>query len=700
MPEECASTPPIRNRRIAFLEHRGFLILFLLIGATVMGLTLVYPSLWWLEWIALVPAMLAVYRIIEIPNSRKRIDYRYGLVFFWMHGIVVFHWFLSMYPLSFAELSEGVALVVVLLGVFGFSLLQALIGAFSFVLFGALARGKFLSAHPVLKPFVFSAIWTVFEWIQNFGWWGVPWGRLSLGQIDCLPIVSSISLFGSYWLTFLLVSTSALFGYAIYYVNHKRLASALAAGLFLSNLLLGTIVLRQEKAPQKAITVAAIQGNIENKWDLSLNETKSVYMRLTLEAAEDGAELILWPETALPIYLNESPKTVQWVQNLARSTKATIVVGTYRSELTEDALLEYNSLFAFLPDGTIAESIYDKQKIVPFGEYVPMRDFITTIFPPLGEINILASDLSHGKSGVTLSTPQAEIGGLICFDSIYEDVAHASVQNGAEFFCLASNDLWFMDSAAIYMHYAQARLRAIETGRDVLRAGNSGITALIRYNGEVVEELPPLTEGYIVGEVALYHHRTLYSVIGNAFVYLLLTALLLLGAGETYLRLKTKHKAADSSDEPPACEYLLVLGAKIKNGEPGRALRYRLDAAVERAKASSVPSYFIVSGAKGEATAMRKYLLLCGIPEEHIISEPHATTTEENLLYARKLLPEGRRAIVVTSNFHLFRTKIIARRIEFPIGGTVSAKTPLEILPKAVLREIGALFVELFKKRQ
>ena len=700
MPEECASMPQIRNRRIAFLEHRGFLILFLMIGATAMGLTLVYPSLWWLEWIALVPAMLSVYHITEGRGSRMRSNYAYGLIFFWMHGIVVFHWFLAMYPLSFAELSEGVALAVVLLGVFGFSFLQALIGAFSFVAFGWLARGRLLSAHPILKPLAFAAIWTVFEWIQTFGWWGVPWGRLSLGQIDRLPIVSTISLFGSYWLTFLLVSTSALLGYAVYYANLKRLASAIAAGLFLSNLILGTVVLHQEKAPQKAITVAAIQGNVENKWDLSLNETKSVYMRLTLEAAEEGAELILWPETALPIYLNESPKTVQWVQNIARSTGTSIVVGSYRSELTEDALLEYNSLFAFLPDGKIAGSIYDKQKIVPFGEYVPMRDFITTIFPPLGEINILASDLSHGKSGVTLSTPQAEIGGLICFDSIYEEVARASVQNGAEFLCLASNDLWFMDSAAIYMHYAQARLRAIETGRDVLRAGNSGITALIRYNGEAVKELPPLTEGYIVGEVSLYHHRTLYSIIGNTFVYLLLTALLLLGAGEIFARLKAKHKIGGSSDDPPSCEYILVLGAKIKHGEPGRALRCRLDAAVEKASATSVPSYFIVSGAKGEATAMRNYLLLRGIPEEHIISEPHATTTEENLLYARRLLPEGRRAIVVTSNFHLFRTKIIAKRIGFPIGGTVSAKTPLEVLPKAVLREIGALFVELCKRKR
>ena len=688
-------------------EHRGGLrgllalcgvrILFLLVGGAALGLTLVYPSLFLLEWVALVPSLLSIYVITE-KHLRLRSYYLYGLVFYWMHGIVVFHWFISMYPLSFADLTSGAAMAVVLAGVLGLSLLQALISAFAFVVFARLSRGRAVTRFPMLKPFLFAAVWTVFEWVQTLGWWGVPWGRLALGQIDCLPLVRSVSLFGSYFLTFLLVLTSSLLAYAVLYANRRRLASALAAGVLLCNLLLGVAAASVTVTPDASIRTAAIQGNVENKWEIDLRDTKEVYSRLTLLAAEEGAELILWPETALPILLNESPKTMQWVQNLARSADATILVGAYRSACTESGdLHEYNCLIAVLADGTVLSTAYDKQHIVPFGEYVPMRSFITAVFPPLADINMLSEDINKGETDGTIPMDGATVGGMICFDSIYEDVALKAVRNGAQLFCLASNDLWFMDSAAIYMHFAQARLRAIETGREILRAGNSGITAIIRYNGEVTDSLPPLSEGYIVGEVSLYSHRTLYSVIGNAFVYLCIAGILLLSVDALLSR--TRRRAPK---EPKGGEegnlYYVVLGAKIHHGEPGRALQMRLDVAATDAETQGSNAYFVVSGGRGEADAMHRYLVARGIPEERIIREDRARTTEENLLYSMPLLREAAHITVVTSNFHILRTKHIARRLGFRFDRTLSAKTPIDVLPKALLREIGALVLEYTKK--
>lgn len=200
-----------------------------------------------------------------------------------------------------------------------------------------------------------------------------------------------------------------------------------------------------------------------------------------------------------------------------------ILFGGFRSvtlETGEDA--DYNSLFLVLPDGTVHDTVYDKHQLVPFGEFIPMKEILTTIYPPLTEVAMLEEDLSRGEIGRNIETAYGTLGGMICFDSIYERVALAAVQNGAELLCLSSNDAWFLDSAAIYMHHNQAKLRAIETGRYLVRSGNSGITSVITPNGEVLTEIEPLIDGYVVSEVYFRSGRTLYSYIGNSFVYLLI----------------------------------------------------------------------------------------------------------------------------------------------------------------------------------
>jgi uncharacterized SAM-binding protein YcdF (DUF218 family) len=123
----------------------------------------------------------------------------------------------------------------------------------------------------------------------------------------------------------------------------------------------------------------------------------------------------------------------------------------------------------------------------------------------------------------------------------------------------------------------------------------------------------------------------------------------------------------------------------------------RLDAAVTDAEQQGSPSCFIVSGGRGEAEAMLRYLVSRGIPEERIMTENRARTTEENLLYSMPLLDGTEHITVVTSNFHILRTKHIARRTGFRFDRMLASKTPIDVLPKALLREIGALILEYTK---
>ena len=203
----------------------------------------------------------------------------------------------------------------------------------------------------------------------------------------------------------------------------------------------------------------------------------------------------------------------------------TILVGAFT--LNEDGET-LNSVIPVFPDGTIGENVYSKRHLVPFGEYVPMRNLISTLIPPLAELVMLDSDLAEGEGAQILYLNGVDVGALICFDSIYEELTRESVLGGAQVITLSTNDSWFSDSAALYMHNAQAQLRAIESGRYVVRAANTGISTIIDSNGNILSELDPLVDGYITAEVTLSDSLTLYTIIGNSFVYLLILAILLL----------------------------------------------------------------------------------------------------------------------------------------------------------------------------
>ena len=146
-----------------------------------------------------------------------------------------------------------------------------------------------------------------------------------------------------------------------------------------------------------------------------------------------------------------------------------------------------------------------------------------TVIPPLAEIGMLDRDLLAGEDSYVFDLDQASIGSLICFDSIYETNALDSVRNGAELLAVSTNDSWFKDSRGVWMHNAQSQLRAIETGRWVVRSANTGVSSVISALGKVEDKLDALQAGYVLADVTLQNQRTLYSHIGNLFPILCLT---------------------------------------------------------------------------------------------------------------------------------------------------------------------------------
>ena len=143
----------------------------------------------------------------------------------------------------------------------------------------------------------------------------------------------------------------------------------------------------------------------------------------------------------------------------------------------------------------MCETVYSKQKPVPFGEFVPYRELVMLLVPPLADIGMLENDLLVGDRSEVFDLGVGRVGSLICFDSIYESTALDSVRRGAQLLAVSTNDSWFQDSRGVWMHNAQSSLRAIETGRYVVRAGNTGVSSVIDPTGQVTAELDPLLTG-------------------------------------------------------------------------------------------------------------------------------------------------------------------------------------------------------------
>ncbi len=499
--------------------------LWLILSGLLTSLPLILPELGALQWISVIPMAVILIRCALDSETRLSKLYGLGVLFFGAFYTLAYHWFFYMYPLDFIIMDDepmpkSVALLIVLIACFGLGLFQAVQTALIFPLFSFISRQETVKRHKIIMPFSAAALWVIFECWQTVGWWGVPWARLPIGQSNAVLLLRSASLFGSYFITFIIVAVNFCLALAICEKKLSKLGTAFAISLFALNLALGSLVTLTYKDEGETVKVAAAQGNISSieKWGGKTQLILDTYRELTEQAAAEGAEIIVFPETALPYVLFEHENLVEYASDLARDNDITVILSAFTRD--EDSKLQYNSIIEVKKDGSFGDTVYSKQRLVPFGEFVPMRELVTFIFPTLANIGMLDDDLLSGDESVVIDSESGRIGSALCFDSIYEKVVLDSVRNGAEIIAVSTNDSWFSDSAALTMHNTQARLRAIESGRYVIRSANTGISSIIDPMGNVKEELGALERGYIVSEVTMRQINTLYSYIGNTFVYL------------------------------------------------------------------------------------------------------------------------------------------------------------------------------------
>ena len=530
------------------MNRKTKILLLLASSGIVTGLSVTFSKYFGpLEWVSLIPALIALGMMCGTEGLKLRHAYLYGLFYFEIFYSVCFHWFTALYPLDFTGLNNFYSVLVIIVAWFGLSLLQALFGGLVFVLCVLISRTAVARRFSAIGLLSFTAVYTFYEFTQTLGWWGVPWGRLSLGQIDSLYFVQSASLFGSYFVTATVILVNTLLALAVIGFKKsersERIYALTALGVYLASLVLGITLYYTEQSRingAEKITVGVIQGNFSSteKWSAGKDFAIDRYLELTAQAASEGAELVIWPETALPFTYKAGGYYDKLLADAAREYGITLLVGAI--EGTEE--LDRNAVICYHPSGERDETVYAKRHLVPFGEYVPMRSVIELCLPFLMEISILDDDWMPGDDSAVFDTEVGVIGSLLCFDSIYETLSSDSARDGAELFALSTNDSWFSDSAAVYMHNNQARLRAIENGRSVARSANTGLSSFITSSGDVISQLPLLERGYLVDDLALHSHKTLYTVIGNTFVYAMGILALTPFACEAVLMIKKRIK--------------------------------------------------------------------------------------------------------------------------------------------------------------
>lgn len=487
------------------------------VSGLVSSLPFTFPSLWFLTLVF--PSVFFYFLFVsEDKKEMRRISFVWSVTFY----LGIHYYFIALYPLDFAGLSNFASLGVVMIGWIGISLFQGTELALFFLLFKRINKQVNL-----LTPLILAAVFSLCEWFQSLFWFGFPWGQLALTQHACLPFIQSVSLFGPYFLTFLIVLINSYI--ALFFTLKKKACIVLAVSLFAMNMLFGVVRLNVPSTSENSMTVTVVQPSLMSgdKWDSSKGKSAfDVHMNMSRQV--DECDLIVWSETAVPSDLADNTYRMNLIREMLKEKNCDLLTGAFHGN--------YNAAL-YIDEGTV--STYFKQRLVPFGEYVPMRGFFDAVLPFMTEINMLSSDLSAGEESTVFETENGKIGALVCFDSIFTNLARNSARNGAELITVITNDSWYKTSTALTHHNSQAVFRAVENNRYVVRCANSGISAFIDSRGRIINKTEPLEYTTLTDEVELISEKTLYTVTGNIFTPI---SLVLLGTYVLVNKLKkTPH---------------------------------------------------------------------------------------------------------------------------------------------------------------
>jgi apolipoprotein N-acyltransferase len=463
------------------------------------------------------------------PHQLRGLPARRGFTLGVLTGIV--HYAGTVYWTSdtvatFGGLSWFIAVPVAFLLVLYMSLYLGLAAAASAVMIR-----RFGGAGLLLAP----AAWVAAEYARAHVFGGFPWIPLGNSVVSLLPIAQLASVTGVYGVSWLLALLHALTAYVAMTNGRARLAAAVGAIALLAGVSLwGAARLSDNRLTRvgEPIRVALIQGNVPQteKWDPSrAADIFERYLRMTREAAANGAQFIVWPESATPFYFDEDPVSALRVRQLVSEIRTPLLFGTDEVEPGSPPKY-YNSAFVLGDSGATA-AVYRKMFLVPFGEYVPFGTLLSFVGPLVEAV----SAFSPGQRVTMLPVNGHMVSTAICYEVVYPHLIRNGVLEGAELLTTITNDAWYGETSAPWQHFDLATMRAIEQGRYLARAANTGISGIVDPYGRVTLRTALFETTAPIGEVRFIQERTVYARIGD-LVAQLAVLITLIGVGTALWR--------------------------------------------------------------------------------------------------------------------------------------------------------------------
>jgi len=467
-------------------------------------------------WVAIVPLLIALLgarrpNTLQLQGAEKFLPAtaKQGFLLGYLCGIL---WYAGTCYWVFSTMKQyggigtiGAAGLLVL-----FCLYLALYhGAFGLIV-SLLAR-KSIRAALLGAPFAWVALELARTRISGF-----PWDLLGTTQVDNIPLSRVSTVTGVYGISFeIMIVNTALA--AAFVVHRSRRRALLIVSLLAACLLQAA---RLVPAPAFPIdhTAVLVQENVPvlegADWTRQyFSDTLADLSQTTVASAvQSHAGLIVWPESPAPFYTGD-PVFRNAMSQIAATTQAWVVagsVGIQNAEMSQQQTHIFNSGALVNPQGEW-DGRYDKIHLVPFGEYVPFKSLLGFA----GGLTKEVGDFSRGTSRDPLQAGEQKLGIFICYESVFPDDVRRFANRGAQVFVNISNDGWYGDSGAYAQHLKQARMRAVENARWLLRDTNTGVTAAIDPFGRVVQQVQRKTRTTLVANYALENGVTFYTRHGD-----------------------------------------------------------------------------------------------------------------------------------------------------------------------------------------